>query len=297
MCKSCGGPVDLVFRSSGRRAKYCASCASLTCACGAGKARETRMCIACRFGRRPPPPLSAEERERSCERCGEKFQNRRRLPESHGRFCSLKCCNAVTNKGRNAGISKVPLDRPSKRRPSHRVYFPRCPCGVVFTARKASARYCSADCMPSIARTSIATNATCRICGSAFEREHGGQCFCSDVCRAASARGTRSRSRKARRARGDDRGKHKKRAKRYGVAYEPINAQRVMERDGWKCRICGKAIKRDAVAPHPLSASLDHIIPMSKGGPHLYTNVQAAHFLCNSVKGTRSRGEQLLLVG
>lgn len=70
-----------------------------------------------------------------------------------------------------------------------------------------------------------------------------------------------------------------------------------MRRDGWKCGICGKKINRRVKAPHPTSPSLDHIVPMSKGGGHLYSNVQAAHFLCNSQKGNGAADDQLLLVG
>ena len=31
--------------------------------------------------------------------------------------------------------------------------------------------------------------------------------------------------------------------------------------------------------------TIDHIVPLSKGGRHEYANVQPAHSLCNHVKG------------
>ena len=65
---------------------------------------------------------------------------------------------------------------------------------------------------------------------------------------------------------------------------EDVWRSKVYERDGWKCQLCGKALKRDAVVPHPKAPTLDHIIPLSKGGTHEYANVQAAHFICNSIK-------------
>lgn len=43
--------------------------------------------------------------------------------------------------------------------------------------------------------------------------------------------------------------------------------------------------------------SLDHVIPMSKGGAHSYANTQLAHWLCNVTKGNRGGGEQLARVG
>jgi 5-methylcytosine-specific restriction endonuclease McrA len=35
----------------------------------------------------------------------------------------------------------------------------------------------------------------------------------------------------------------------------------------------------------PLYPSIDHIVPMSKGGDHVWNNVQVAHIICNSYKG------------
>lgn len=84
---------------------------------------------------------------------------------------------------------------------------------------------------------------------------------------------------------------HRSRAKRYGVPYEPIDVRDVFERDGWICGICSEPVDREAKAPHPNSASLDHVIPMARGGGHLYENVQCAHFLCNSLKGARLESE------
>lgn len=90
---------------------------------------------------------------------------------------------------------------------------------------------------------------------------------------------------------------HRQRARRAGVAYEPVNVKRVYERDGWMCGICGGKIAKDKKAPHPRSPSIDHIIPLSLGGPHTYDNVQAAHFGCNSMKGNSSGCAQLRVFG
>lgn len=34
-------------------------------------------------------------------------------------------------------------------------------------------------------------------------------------------------------------------------------------------------------------ATIDHIIPLSKGGTHTYNNVQLAHYICNSKKSDK----------
>ena len=86
---------------------------------------------------------------------------------------------------------------------------------------------------------------------------------------------------------------HAKSAKRRAVFknafVETVSREKVFERDGGVCGICGQKIDLDFVAPHPLSLSLDHVIPLTKGGTHTYGNVQVAHYGCNSRKGNRPK--------
>lgn len=84
-------------------------------------------------------------------------------------------------------------------------------------------------------------------------------------------------------AKGD--GSHRRRARRHGVTYEPVDRREVYVRDGYVCGVCLELVNPELQFPHPLSASLDHVIPISKGGPHLYWNVQTAHLWCNLMKG------------
>lgn len=89
---------------------------------------------------------------------------------------------------------------------------------------------------------------------------------------------------------------HKRRARLRGNTAESVKRRVVFERDGWKCALCGKRVLKDKTSPHPLSPSIDHIIPISKGGAHSYANVQLAHLSCNVAKGNRGGGEQLALI-
>ena len=61
----------------------------------------------------------------------------------------------------------------------------------------------------------------------------------------------------------------------------------VYERDGWSCGLCQAPVDPGLAWPHPMSASVDHILPLSQGGSHTLANVQCAHLSCNSRKCDR----------
>lgn len=53
------------------------------------------------------------------------------------------------------------------------------------------------------------------------------------------------------------------------------------------CQICGLPINYDLKYPDPWSFTADHIVPVIYGGRSDLSNMQAAHFRCNRLKGTR----------
>lgn len=54
------------------------------------------------------------------------------------------------------------------------------------------------------------------------------------------------------------------------------------------CAICGKPVDMELKFPHPLSKTVDHIIPVAKGGhPSDLANLQLAHFICNRLKSDK----------
>ena len=54
------------------------------------------------------------------------------------------------------------------------------------------------------------------------------------------------------------------------------------------CGICGKPVDFSLKYPHPLSACIDHIIPVAKGGhPSDLNNLQLAHWTCNRQKSDK----------
>lgn len=54
------------------------------------------------------------------------------------------------------------------------------------------------------------------------------------------------------------------------------------------CGICGKPVDFSIKYPNPLSACIDHIVPVSKGGhPSDIANLQLAHRTCNRLKSDK----------
>lgn len=73
----------------------------------------------------------------------------------------------------------------------------------------------------------------------------------------------------------------RKRAVRRGAEAEVVDRWLVGERDGWQCGICSLSVDNSLSYPEPMSASLDHIVPLSRGGSHVYANVRITHLSCN----------------
>jgi HNH endonuclease len=91
---------------------------------------------------------------------------------------------------------------------------------------------------------------------------------------------------------------NRRRAVKLNTEIEQFVDTEIFERDGWRCHICRRQVRRNAPGRHPLSASLDHIVPLSKGGTHTRDNVACAHLKCNMIKqASLGAGVQQLLIG
>lgn len=77
---------------------------------------------------------------------------------------------------------------------------------------------------------------------------------------------------------------HRRRARIRGTKADRFTDLSIFERDGWICGICNDTVDPTLRFPHHYSASLDHVIPLSKGGSHTAENCQLAHWVCNSRK-------------
>lgn len=134
----------------------------------------------------------------------------------------------------------------------------------------------------------------CSECSTRFKRKVKWQRFCCEVCRdQAKARGKKK-------AKQEHRKKFGKRwrsiARARGVEYESVDSSKVFARDGWRCQICGTATPKSRRGTnHSNAPQLDHRIPISKGGPHTYANIQCACRRCNMAKGNKTETGQLPL--
>lgn len=91
--------------------------------------------------------------------------------------------------------------------------------------------------------------------------------------------------------------RERRRAKKAAAYIEDVDRQAIFERDGWTCQICQRPLDRTTKVPDLWAPTIDHIVPLARGGTHEPRNCQAAHFSCNARKGHRGGNEQLLLIG
>lgn len=74
---------------------------------------------------------------------------------------------------------------------------------------------------------------------------------------------------------------NKRRAAKYANGpVESIDLETLFKRDKGICGICKEECTMN-------EGSIDHIVPISKGGAHTWNNVQLAHLPCNIRKGNR----------
>jgi len=66
-----------------------------------------------------------------------------------------------------------------------------------------------------------------------------------------------------------------------------MTAEELAERDGENCALCGDLVDFTLAWPHKMCATVDHIVPWSRGGTHDEGNLQLAHWSCNLKKNNK----------
>ncbi|TDB88341.1 HNH endonuclease [Actinomadura sp. KC216] len=188
-------------------------------------------------------------------------------------------------------------------------------CGTLIWSGTGSLPAAERKCRPCRrARTTV--TAACVVCGGLFDRpKRGGgapRTTCSTACRrkcwnkprpcvdcGGQAIAPRLRCEACREARKRETARRKNRLRRAalrGAASEPYTLDEIATRDRHRCQLCHRRVDMTLPAPNPGSPSIDHVIPLVEGGDDVRSNVQLAHFGCNSAKGRRG-SQQLALVG
>lgn len=226
-----------------------------------------------------------------CPNCGEPV---RHVMQKHGHrqiFCNQACAFAyhkkhptphmVSEKTRQRIESKMAL-RIEKREQS---LLKTCiVCGKQFKALQLNQLCCSDECKKVRAKDTsrvlavsryVPKSFKCKECGETVVTQYGDWrsdgAFCSDACATIWTR---------------RRGHVQRRARLWNVLFEDFTNTEIFERDHWVCAICGQPVDHEPslFAYNPLAASLDHIVPLARGGSHTRDNVRCVHFICNSLK-------------
>lgn len=115
----------------------------------------------------------------------------------------------------------------------------------------------------------------CAECGEAFKAKTKPQRFCREHCNNIA----KKRRRQVR--------------KRGGKNVRVPSLGEIYKRDRGICQLCKKRVGRRTYKwPHSRYPSLDHIVPISKGGPDDASNIQLAHLGCNKRKQSKKCGSQ-----
>jgi predicted nucleic acid-binding Zn ribbon protein len=151
-------------------------------------------------------------------------------------------------------------------------------CGTVFSRRSGSQKYCSERCSTQqrnvrrreqLGRTQfVGIVFPCAICGRLSTRVTGVQIYCSEGCKGLAQYRQRARRLKS----------------QIGL---PYTRRQIFERDGWRCRSCWKKVRDNVPLQHPARSTVDHIVPLTKGGKECESNVQTLCWPCNHKKGNR----------
>jgi 5-methylcytosine-specific restriction endonuclease McrA len=195
-----------------------------------------------------------------CKECGHPF-----APNGVGRprkFCDDKCRARAGNRHHRR---RLPPLRVSETRTC-------VACPTAFEATRRNHVYCSERCGKRTGqrrrRAGLAgpRQSTCDGCGTAYEAKTNRTRWCSRLCANRHYGNLRARQR----------------ARPSGDLYTDLE---IFTRDGWVCHLCGDPVNRAVSRLHPDGATIDHLVPITRGGLDEPSNVATAHWRCNRAKG------------
>jgi hypothetical protein len=299
-CDRCGCEFVASGGNAMARSRHCSSCSELARQ-DYLRARKDKI----KSGEWKPKP-QRKLKGRKCLRCGSQ------LNPNQSKYCGGECYNSAKKEGiqswdRTGQLESIwhrggiwacaPSREPVRQMLNNMTLFlAKVAKAYSRASRKAkacevcgeacygfAARFCSVACLTKVQRvvSCIGCSAPCHVRGVSAKK------LCLDCIRVA------------RKKYG---GKHRTRARYYGVKYVRFRLQDIYERDAYTCQICRKRVYKRARYRksdgkiHPRSPSIDHIVPMSRGGNHEPHNCQTACIICNTRKGVRGGGQLRLSI-
>lgn len=244
---------------------------------------------ACSSWKRKHPGIHRPRGERSytCEHCDGQFTRPKLHSAKRPRFCSDACWEAFRHRQRPFGEWRVPEPY------SPRVFTcqdcgsaakdsgigpaaSRCPSCLVLRERQLSLQWQRDHPDLAAQRKAAWTAANPEKVQASRERNREATAAQQRIYQALN----RDRVREWKRDR-----ENRRRAIKAATTVVRFRALDIFDRDGWICGICNQPVDPAARFPDWSRASLDHVIPLSRGGPHTPTNAQLAHLSCNVRKG------------
>lgn len=225
---------------------------------------EKRLCATC--GAPCPPSLGDKPRTY----CSNSCKQRAYLARRHTRACAW-CGQTFAGLGDCCSVACRRSARSADREPLCELPWTQCRLCLAWYLNRRNSVFCCATCAFKAKRVN-SLHFLCQECGSEVHATHHAdkrRSFCSRRC-------SRQWHRALRRA-----------LERGGRTGARVYRMQIYERDGWRCGLCGWPVLKAATVPHPLSPTLDHVLPLASGGLHDPDNVQCAHFSCNSRVGAK----------
>lgn len=211
-----------------------------------------------------------------CENCGEDI----RFKVADAKFCCQTCATSARKRttcfidGCAGGVQAKGMccaHYNQARNHGSVLEVRTCPqCGAGFSDTRHRV-FCSMTCRK---QNRIDARPKCEVCGHQC-RQHRMR-WCSWGCRKRSP-SKQADWRKAGFAR---------RARLNGNQREYFDPLEILERDGWRCQICGVPTpKKLRGSQKPNAPVVDHVVSLKAGGAHTRGNTQCACRECNSNKG------------
>ena len=226
-----------------------------------------------------------------CGQCGKEFPHKY---NTTNKFCSRECYQE--NRKEHPELYKSETINAISSEPLRLIYQCVCEyCGKPFETDNIQKKYCSQECQykagiqKAIKRQHDRNVANykpklirCKECGKEFVPEFGEKrsSFCSDKCmrKWCNKQGNYNREMRLRGA----------------LVDKDITLKRVAQRDKDICYLCGHPVDWNDYSDisgnflvGPNYPSVEHVIPIAKGGKHAWNNVRLAHCHCNSLKGDK----------